>query len=303
MYKAEVSLLLLILVLLSGASVVLSASLEATEDVSSMYRGFLSSGVLVAGQSLGNPAQSLSLNMTGQDIQVTTNVLPQNEPSIAVNPLNSQNLVVGANDPSPGFAWLGIYSSADGGASWTRGLIPVTGALGAFDAASDPSVVFDGSGSVYYAGLAFNIQSGTPVDGSVFVSKSTDRGVSFSQTTLVSAGSSRVFNDKPFVGVDPSNGRVFVSWTRFTSSRGDTMVSYSNNGGLSFSTPLRVSTSLLNQGSVPVAGPSGVFIVWNDLSNDRIVTARSTNGGVSFLSPTVVSPYVPLPSPFPNSRF
>ncbi len=241
--------------------------------------------------------------MTGQNIQVTTNVLPQNEPTIAVNPLNSENLLVGANDPSPGFDWLGTYSSTDGGASWTRGLIPVTGVLAGFDAASDPSVVFDGSGNVYYAGLAFNIQSGTPVNGSVFVSKSTDGGVSFSQTTLVSAESSRVFNDKPLVTVDSSTGKLFVSWTRFTSSRGDIMVSYSSNGGLSFSTPLRVSTSALNQGSVPVVGPSGVFVVWNDLANHRIVTARSTNGGVSFSAPTVVSSYVPLPSPFSNSRF
>src|SRR5205807_797121 len=94
-------------------------------------------------------------------------------------------------------------------------------------------------------------------------------------------------------------------WTRFTScTTSDIRVAYSSDGGRSFSSPMKVSSSLLNQGSVPVVGSDGtLYVLWNDLSNFQIMEARSTDGGVFFSSPVLVSSYVPLPSPLPNSFF
>src|SRR2546427_831602 len=244
----------------------------------------------------------------GDDIQVSTSTLPQNEPSVSLNPSNPQHLVAGANDQLSTRNWLVVYVSSDGGLTWTNGLIPMTGTLGIFQDASDPAVSFSRYGTLYYSGVAFNINTryNTAVDGTVFVSKSTDGGSSFPLTTIVASGSNKIggiFNDKPYDGVDqttgPFAGRVYVSWTRFTSSStSDIMVAYSRDGDRSFSSPMKVSNSLLNQGSVPVVGSDGtLFVVWNDLSNNQIMEAKSIDGGVSFSSPVVVSSVVPLPQP------
>src|SRR6267143_6355977 len=270
------------------------------------FSNALSSGVLMAVQHLtGSSNQFVSL-ASGDDIQVSTSPLSQNEPSIAINPSNPQQLVAGANDQLATRDWLGAYTSSDGGLTWTNGLIPMTGNLTAFQEASDPAVSFSQNGILYYSGVAFNIQRNNAVDGTVFVSKSTDGGSSFPLTTIVASGSNRIggiFNDKPYLGVDETTGlfagRVYVSWTRFTSSQtSDIMVAYSGDGGRSFSSSLRpVSNSLLNQGSVPVVGPNGaLYVIWNDLSNFQIMVAKSTDGGFSFASPLVVSSIVPLPS-------
>ncbi len=252
---------------------------------------------------------------SGTNVQVSSNVQGQNEPSVAIDPSHPKRLVVGANDLSPGFAWLGSYTSSDGGLTWTAGLIPPTN-LTSFTYASDPSVVFDRTGALYYGGVAFNGFSGSPVDGSVFVSRSLDDGASYTRTSIVAQGFFNnkidVFNDKPYIATDTSSGaylgRIYVSWTRITTTRlssiADIMVAYSTNGGSSFSTPIKVSTSPENQGSIPIVGPSGeLYVVWEDNSTSTIEEARSTNGGLSFSSPATVSNYIHLPSNLPHSSF
>src|SRR5437899_4678451 len=182
----------------------------------------------------------------------------------------------------------------------------MTGTLGSFQDASDPAVSITENGNVYYSGVAFdvNFRTNMPFDGTVFVSKSTNDGSSFPQTTVVDTSSGKIFDDKPYIGVDQTTGlfagRVYVSWTRFTNSfqASDIMVAYSGDGGRSFSSPNLISNSLSNQGSVPVVGPNGeLYIVWDDLSNNQIVESKSTDGGVSFSSPVVVSSIVQLPEP------
>jgi len=275
------------------------------------FSSALSSGVLMALQHVtGSSNQFVSL-ASGDDAQVSTSTFPQNEPSVAVNPSNPQHLVAGANDQLLTRNWLAVYTSSDSGLTWTNGLIPMTGTLGSFQDASDPAVSFSENGTLYYSGVAFNVavrsNTAVAVDGTVFVSKSTDNGSSFPLTTIVASGSNRIggiFNDKPYVGVDETTGlfagRVYVSWTRFTSTTADIMVAYSGDGGRSFSSPHLISNSLSNQGSVPAIGPNGeLYVVWNDLSNKQIVEAKSTDGGDFFSSPSVVSSIAELPEP-PN---
>jgi len=275
----------------------------------------LSSGVLMALQHVtGSSSQSVSAS-PGDDIQISTSTLPNNEPSVAVNPSNPQHLVAGANDQLLTRNWLAVYTSSDSGLTWMNGLIPMTGALGSFQEASDPAVSFSENGTLYYSGVAFdvNFRTNMPFDGTVFVSKSTNDGSSFPQTTVVDTSSGKIFDDKPYIGVDQTTGlfagRVYVSWTRFTNSfqASDIMVAYSGDGGRSFSSPNLISNSLSNQGSVPVVGPNGeLYIVWDDLSNNQIVESKSTDGGASFSSPVVVSSIFQLPEPpnfLANSRF
>jgi hypothetical protein len=281
------------------------------------FERYLSSGVLQAIQEMNyhNSFQTTT-STAGTNVQVTSNVQSQNEPSVAIDPSHPRRLVVGANDMSLGFAWLGCYTSPDGGLTWTSGTIPHAN-LASFSYASDPSVVFDKKGALYYGGVAFNALSGQPVDGSIFVSRSLDGGASYNRTVIVAQGfltnKNNIFNDKPYITVDMSNGadegRVYVSWTRFTSTRltsiADIMVAYSANGGASFSTPTKISSSPENQGSIPIVGPSGeLYVVWEDNSTSTIEEVKSTNGGLSFSTPPItVSNYVNLPSRLPNSSF
>lgn len=117
----------------------------------------------------------------------------QNEPTIAVNPLNPMNLLAGANDEQieppcqdlNGNAVLsgiaecpfatnvgssGIYFSMDGGNSWTDlGVLDtVTSAASAgwssigHYSIGDPSIAFDAAGNAYYATLAVPTSPSAP---------------------------------------------------------------------------------------------------------------------------------------------
>ncbi len=320
--------LLVVLALITSIILPLPLSFATSADLDSPSSHFfevLSSGVRIAMSLTWGPFSPTSQVVGVQAASSTTNVqvtldpnhLPKNEPSVSLNPKNPLNLVAGANDyrlvAFGHQAWAGAYTSSDGGSTWSNQLLPgfpgdtTTTALSAFAVASDPALVFDKNGNLYYTGIVFNVQGGKAVAGTVFTAKSTDGGVSFSQIVLVSTGSRTVFNDKPYMATDNTNGtftgRVYATWTKFTTTA-DIMISHSSNGGLTFSSPVKVSTSTTNQGSVPVVGPSGeLYVVWNDLSNSRIEAAKSTDGGVSFSSPVTVSTYIPLPSPLPNSKF
>src|SRR5207245_7566148 len=125
---------------------------------SGQFSSALSSGVLMALQHVtGSSNQFVSL-ASGDDAQVSTSTFPQNEPSVAVNPSNPQHLVAGANDQLLTRNWLAVYTSSDSGLTWTNGLIPMTGALGSLQEASDPAVSFSEFGTLYYYGVEVNVQ-------------------------------------------------------------------------------------------------------------------------------------------------
>jgi hypothetical protein len=311
MWVAELSLkraVPVLFILLVGTTIIPHVLPVLPASPVGQFSSTLSSGVLMALQHVTESSNQFVSLASGDDVQVSTSTLPQNEPSVAVNPSNPQHLVAGANDQLLTRNWLAVYTSSDSGLTWTNGLIPMTGALGNFQEASDPAVSFSENGTLYYSGVAFNILRGNAVAGTVFVSKSTDDGSSFPLTTIVASGSNKIggiFNDKPYLGIDETTGqfagRVYVSWTRFNvGGTSDIIVAYSSDGGRLFSPPVPVSTSSLNQGSVPVVGHDGtLYVVWNDLSNSKIMEAKSIDGGVSFSTPVVVSSIVELPQP-PN---
>src|ERR1044071_100736 len=101
----------------------------------------------------------------------------QNEPSLAVSTRNPLHILAGANDyrtvDLPGLpneitgdAWLGLFKSVDGGATWFSTLLPgfpqdkspegAASPLHGLQAAADPVVRVGTNGLFYYAGMAFN---------------------------------------------------------------------------------------------------------------------------------------------------
>src|SRR4051812_26487771 len=91
----------------------------------------------------------------GDEFQADTTI----EPSIAVNPANPRNAVVGYQaGRADGAAAVGYGVTFDAGRQWTYGLMPKLTKLtgGPFDAASDPVIAFGPKNTVYYSSLAFN---------------------------------------------------------------------------------------------------------------------------------------------------
>ena len=272
--------------------------------------------------TLGKPKQVITAN--GQVTSDPANE-PQNEPTIAIDPIDNSLVAAGANDyrlVAQGHdAWLGVYISKNNGTTWTDSLLPgfpggTTTVLSSYTTGSDPAMAFDLNGKLYYSGIVFvRLSNGAGIDGTVFTAHSTDNGTSWAETIVALGSNNRrgsVFNDKPYIAIDTIansvfKGSIYLSWTEFVNNNpGIIQFSKSVDGGSSFSSPVTISNTPLDQvqGSLPYVGPNGVlYVAWQDTTNNQIKIARSTNGGSSFSTPVTVTTVTPLPATLPNSSF
>jgi hypothetical protein len=246
--------------------------------------------------------------------QVT--VADQHEPTLAVNPVNPDNLIAAAKDWRTGPKQVWYYRSTDGGRTWADGHLQSLPTE--LPNQSDPVITFDASGTAYFAFIDYN-QNDFSVGG-IAVARSTDGGQSWGRPVLVSANTEDVFNDKEWIAVDRSRnpatrGNVYVTWTLFrrispNRERGDIVISRSTDGGRTFSGPQVVSLpgQTDNQGSWPAIGPNGeVYVLYyNDTPTgeaDALYVARSTDGGQSFPQVRRATSVRRPPSPLPGSQF
>jgi len=259
----------------------------------------------------------------GPDVRVTINDFDQNEVSVAVNPTNHSNLLIGANDArgpnGTGNAWwCGAYYSFDEGKTWTERLVPQTGALALSQYSADPSVMFDLQGNAYYTCLGYTPLAVPPYiqNNVIAVAKSLDGGMTFQPPVpVVVAQSSPPFHDKPYMAIDkslssPYRGNIYVSWTNFTNFAGGTSPIYfsrSVDGGLSFSNPIKISgAQLYDQGSQPGVGPNGevyVSFVSYVASQIKLYVTRSLDGGVTFDEPIFITNIVDPGSSLPPGDY
>ena len=286
----------------------------------------------------GNPYRPLGSNVdvivgdrrtgTGSGTGCST---AQNETPIAVNQADPRNLVAGANDYRYFNAREGrndasgvAYSSFDGGRTWRNVVLPhltyqtgATGRLRIMDSAGDPAIAFGPHNRVYYANLVFSRLS---TASGIVVSASADGGRTWGEPNIVrldgvdrsgGATPTSVFNDKEWISVDASSGRVYVTWTRFhytdatqaTYRTSPIVVSSSTDNGRSWSGFGTVTSNRQFQGthvtpystgSVPQVGPDGTLYVAFEASvcrtltcsspkdHDATVVARSVDRGRSF---------------------
>src|SRR5436309_5519248 len=259
---------------------------------------FAGSAIALAASS-GSGVQANEPQVATDPTSDTTARFPtnkQNEPSIAVNPVNAQYLVAGSNDEQlqpecgpgpvrgataarndcsffPGVGTDGVYTSSDGGSTWTnRGMLPgFSDNGGSLVSDGDPELAYgpkpDGKGGfsyakgarVYYAGLASTasgFEQGNQLPEFLTVSTSDDNGVSWSNPVVAADGSGFDFNDHEEIGVDgsaasPFFGRAYLAWTDFRSIPGTSApaeVAYSKDGGKTWTRPNQLS-SAFNNGS------------------------------------------------------
>ncbi len=202
----------------------------------------------------------------------------QNETSIARNETTG-TICSGYNDAWHFFAedngYAGFSRSTDGGASFDD-----RGALGA-NSFGDPSLVWRRlDGRFYFTALETN---------GLGIWRSTDdcQTFAFRGNTHVSS-----LDDKEFLAVDnnpgsPYYGRLYVVWKGFAAS-GRLFANYSDNGGLTWSSAVQLTTTGDVQSPWPAVAPNGdLYVAWLRWVDWRfgpidVEVARSINGGASF---------------------
>ena len=245
------------------------------------------------------------------NIDVTNSYVAQTEPSIAIDPLDSNTIVIGANDDSD-FTKLGVYSSTDGGLTWLRQLLPPQPEF-EFQYATDPSIAFSASGTAFYV----NGSSDSPFNPNFNVVgcyRSTDRGENWGVLPDIFADTSNYLaedtvSDKFYMTVDqnpgsPYKNRLYVVWVdqgkdyygvRDTAT--SIVCAYSMDSGHTWSKRHHLTGLGYYTAPVPAVGPDGTLIVTfvdYTIGKDTIFIARSTDGGVSFAAPQAIANYIDL---------
>ena len=177
-----------------------------------------------------------------------------NEPNIAVNPLNENEIVIGwrqFDNVVSNFRQAGWAYSSDGGQTWT---FPGSINPGVFK--SDPVLDCDNSGNFYYNSLV-----STPSTLPCYVYKSINSGVSWNNGVYIGGG------DKQGMTIDRSggigDGNIYSNWTSSTSDCAPGFFTRSTNGGNNFDTcstipdePFWGSQAVGNNGELYVCGAS-----------------------------------------------
>jgi Neuraminidase (sialidase) len=253
------------------------------------------------------------------------------EPFVAVDPTvdptgASHLIAVFQQDrwSNGGARGLATAVSADGGSTWTEPPPPHFSTCaggtaangGAYDRSSDPWVSIGPDGRAYQVSLSVNAAQ---TISAILASTSTDDGASWSEPATIQRDNSPdqfVFNDKESVTADPQKaGTAYVVWdrSRFPSDsanvnaghsfafRGDPMFSKTTDGGLTWSTPARISpqnNNMFTIGNQIAVLPDGTLVdvfhygkgSGQDQPNASLTgVARSTDGGKTWSKPIRIS--------------
>ncbi len=204
----------------------------------------------------------------------------QVEPTIAVDPANSNNLIAAwidfrnSNSTTNDYH-IGYGFSVNSGASWyDAGLLPDPPG---YNLAGDPSLVANNYGPNKYH-MAYVAQYINNVnftfDNSIWVVNW--NGSTWSAPIRIDQATS-VDDDKPWMTVDRSDGRLYLSYRENEKIR----VSYSSNYGNDWT----VSSSVLGgygpNYSMPVVDANGVvYVLWRE--NNKLLLSKSTDRGINF---------------------
>jgi hypothetical protein len=301
-------------------------------------------------ESAGDPSISVDISCNDPNPDFGQDWAPDNEIAIAVDPADPNHLLAGSNDYYYAFnnatgarhaiVPTGFFTSFDGGRTWVDGQIPLSNGNGA----GDPAPAFDGRHGVALMAQLENAggQGGCCVSqGDVSVSRSTDGGLTWDRPVRVFKGhgagigpaKNAVFWDKVFIGVNnypgtPGYGRIVVTSTKFVNglhgayTSSAIYLSYSDDGGLTFTEPAEISgknatyctfqtegpndgTCDEDQDSYPEFGPSGdLFVRFVNAQNDAaweipfdfdgqtmVVKAPATDGTPVFGDPVHIADF------------
>lgn len=214
---------------------------------------------------------------------------PQTNATITIDPRNPRILLAGSNSLLEGAER--IYSSTDGGATWTTTLASPRPKRVEASCASDPGVAIDRTGRQYYSFVR-----STPCNSNgvyrVYVVTRPNATAAWSKPTQIAPLGNARLDDKPTIAVDTSpvsryRNRVYAAWSRLSrQSAFSVLSSHSDDGGRTWSNPVTVHPGApgqtLTYASIGISRTGAVYVAWTDESNFDVQIARSTDGGVHF---------------------
>ncbi len=192
-----------------------------------------------------------------------------NEPSIAVNPLNPNNIVIGwrqFDNVSSNFRQAGWSYSTDAGQTWT-----FPGEIEAGIFRSDPVLDFDSAGNFYYNSLTFNF---------TFICKvfqSTNGGATWNSGTDAGGG------DKQWMTIDRTpgigSGNIYSFWSSAYSTCPPGFFTRSWDGDSSFESCTIVDGDPF-WGTLAVGNAGELYIAGADTLSDSLVVVKSQNAQI-----------------------
>ncbi|GJM26081.1 MAG: hypothetical protein DHS20C16_24960 [Phycisphaerae bacterium] len=188
-----------------------------------------------------------------------------NEPSIAINPLNANEIVIGwrqFDSVASNFRQAGWAYSHDHGATWT---FPGRIEAGLFR--SDPVLNVSPEGVFYYYSL--RTDAGFVCD----MFRSIDGGVTWGPRIPAFGG------DKAWMTVDHTNGlgrgNIYISWSPVAACCGSNVFTRSTDGGFSYLTPIAIPFTPIH-GQLAV-GPDGALYIAGRASASGAPVIKSSN--------------------------
>ena len=242
-----------------------------------------------------------SLALQAQNLNLSNGLVFDGEPYLAANPDNPQHLVV---------AWMGwkfgqgivikTRVSFDGGNNWSEAVaLPHTSS--GFTSA-DPSIGFDRDGRAYIAYVDFSGFDVSPVEGSIFLCKSVDGGLSWGapvEVLNINADPGKQPIDRPWIAVDisegPHSGNIYITSMNAKEASGppyNPYLSISTDAGESFEPWRYLDTLGWEANLVPQPMPTptvaadgslhAIYPSWPELTSPaQYLIASSEDGGNS----------------------
>ncbi len=252
----------------------------------------------------------------GQNQNISSGVVFDGEPYLAIDPNNSQHIVVAW------MSWINISNqfkiktktSFDGGQNWSSA-VEHPHVVSSYKSA-DPCIDFDNVGNVFVCYIDFD-GIDPPVNGGVYIRKSIDGGLTWNTPVEVinaNYDGTKWPIDRPWLVIDKSNGvyggTIYVTTMNGnrTNSPFNPYLSISTDGGTSFSTTYLDDTNWLagSFNPLPMTSPSvssdGIFFgaypsyVLTQSLYPQYFLASSNNGGSTFTYNTILTNTDPIPT-------
>jgi hypothetical protein len=214
------------------------------------------------------------------------------EPSIAINPKNTNEMVAGANINR-------FYYSKDGGQTWAGDTLSSS-----YGVWGDPCIVVDTTGSFYFFHLS-NPPTGNWID-RIVCQKTDSAGGVWNDGTFTWVDGTKA-QDKPWAVVDRKTNIIYCTWTQFdeygVSTPTDSSIilfSKSTDGGQTWSSPIRINKKAgdcmdsddTEEGAVPSVGPNGeVYVAW--AGPDGLLFNKSLDNGNTWLVDDILVSSIP----------
>lgn len=208
--------------------------------------------------------------------------LNPNEPSIYINPKNTNQMLAGANTDA-------YYLSDDGGLTWVEKRL--TSPLGVW---GDPVMIIDTAENYYFFHLSY--PSFDQWIDRIVCQKSTNKGLTWNSGVGIYVDNPKQ-QDKEWAVVNPVNNEIYVTWTQFDSygvSDADKyskiLFSKTSDEGETWSPAIVINEVDGNcvdsdetvEGAVPAVGPDGeIYVSWAGPAG--LVFDRSIDGGITWL--------------------